>query len=78
MVQLQKSRRRSQNDKTGQLTLCPLVRNGFGSIAALRSVMPKFDRTPAFEPRVMWEIEHIRRLPLRTQRVVSCPVSGAV
>ena len=35
------------------------------------------DRTPGFEPRVMWEIQHIRPLPLRTLQAVSCPVNGA-
>lgn len=40
--------------------------------------MASGDRTPVFEPRVMWEIEHIRLLPLRTQQVVSCPVNGVV
>ena len=36
------------------------------------------DRTPALEHGAMWEIEHIRLLPLRILQAVSCPVSGAV
>lgn len=45
----------------------------------LAKMMKKaYDRTPAFEHGAMWEIEHIRPLPLRTQQAVSCPVSGAV
>lgn len=35
------------------------------------------DRAPAFEPGMMWEIEHIRLLPLRTRRVVFYPVIDA-
>ena len=35
------------------------------------------DRTPVFEPRVMWEFQHIRPLPLRTQQAVFCPVIDA-
>ena len=35
------------------------------------------DRTPELEHVVMWEIQHIRLLPLRTLRAVSFPVNGA-
>lgn len=36
------------------------------------------DRTPELEHGAMWENQHIRLLPLRTQQAVSCPVIGAV
>jgi len=36
------------------------------------------DRTPALEHGAMWEIQHIRLLPLRTLQAVSCPVNGVV
>ena len=36
------------------------------------------DRTPELEHGAMWEIEHIRLLPLRTQQAVFCRANGAV
>ena len=36
------------------------------------------DRTPEPEPRLMWEVEHIRPLPARTRRAVFCPTNGVV
>lgn len=35
------------------------------------------DRTPVFEHGLMWELDHIKRLPSRTPPVVSCRLIDA-
>jgi hypothetical protein len=35
------------------------------------------DRTPRFEPRLMWEVEHIQQQPGQTRPAVPCRASGA-
>ncbi len=66
------TRRRKQYPVDLMCQLLTVSRSGY---SAWRSrPESQSDRTPAFEHVMMWEIKHIRPLPLRTQRAVFCRV----